>query len=403
MSTKKGDGMNRIVKRIAQFAACVSAAVFGITTLGLTQAPDPQQANAYYEVEPWTGGTTNDALFQANSGKTIPMSPYSVDSPLRGHFTGVTVGGSGTGYSGPPSPVIIDAVVIPVIVQIFSQNGSLAIFDPTKPNSCDGGSSAEYRFRNSPLVVDSNLHFNGVDVGSVQYIDGFMKAQFWHLEGNLPAYSNHINWSFAKAVTAGTVGLTEVAKCGQLGVISKASWVSETNLLISYLQSNGIISPTKFAVFLLENVVTSGNNPPTFPANCCTLGRHGSTGSPVQTYAWMEYDTSGLFSGAHDISVSTHEVGEWMSDPLGTNATPAWGNIGQVSGCSKVYEVGDPLSGTEMPVMHLNGYDYHAQELAFFSWFFFANGASSVGAGKKFSGNGTFDGPSKDCPPGGTH
>jgi hypothetical protein len=389
------------LKHIARLAVTL-VVVLATAVVSPAQGPEPDQAKPHYEIEPWTAGTVTDALVQANSGATIPMSSYGVENPQRGGlYTGVVVGGSAT--SGVPSPVTIDAVVIPVIITVI-EGASFATFDPTKPNSCDGGESAEYRFRHSPLVATSNLTFNGVSVGKAQYIDGFMKAEFWELNGHLSSYSNHISWSFASSVSVPPLfGVIVGSGCKTMGVISKADWVLETNFFLSTLQAAGVISPTQFAVFLLNNVVTSGASPATYPANCCTFGRHGATGSPAQTYAWMEYDTAGYFSGVHDIVPASHEIGEWMNDPLGTNPTPAWGNIGQVSGCSSSFEVGDPLSGTEMPVMTLNGYKYHTQELAFFSWFYNSNGVASVGTGGKFSGNGKFGGPSKNCPPGGTH
>jgi hypothetical protein len=124
----------------------------------------------------------------------------------------------------------------------------------------------------------------------------------------------------------------------------------------------------------------------------------------IQTYGTMDWDTSGVFGGGvTDASISSHEIGEWMDDPLGNNATPPWGNIGQVSGCQGNWETGDPLSGNLMPAITMNGKSYQMQELGFFSWYFNKAGDASVGAGGKFSSNGTFQGPSKACPPGGTN
>src|SRR5207302_831672 len=80
-----------------------------------------------------------------------------------------------------------------------------------------------------------------------------------------------------------------------------------------------------------------------------------------------------------DTTAISHEVSEWMDDPLGTNPTPPWGGIGQVPGCMNNLEVADPLTGTGFPNVTMpNGYTYHLQELAFFSWFF---GAPSMRAG----------------------
>jgi hypothetical protein len=84
----------------------------------------------------------------------------------------------------------------------------------------------------------------------------------------------------------------------------------------------------------------------------------------------------------------SYEVAEWMDDPLGTNPTPAWGHVRQVGGCQNNLEVGDRLSGTDIPTVTMpNGFTYHLQELAFFSWFY---GPPSIGSGGLFSDNGTF-------------
>ena len=70
--------------------------------------------------------------------------------------------------------------------------------------------------------------------------------------------------------------------------------------------------------------------------------------------------------------------------------------------------VGDPLSPgfstTTNPFFFTNtstGVTYTLQELAFYSWFLGSN--PSLGAGEKYSDNGTFNGYAKACPPGGTN
>lgn len=76
-----------------------------------------------------------------------------------------------------------------------------------------------------------------------------------------------------------------------------------------------------------------------------------------------------------------------MNDPGGNNAVPPWGNIGEVTGCRNDLEVGDPLTRTPLPaITGPNGFSYHLQELAFFSWFF---RTPAIGVGGLFSENGT--------------
>jgi hypothetical protein len=70
----------------------------------------------------------------------------------------------------------------------------------------------------------------------------------------------------------------------------------------------------------------------------------------------MDWDTTKDFgAGVQDGSIAAHEIGEWMDDPLGTNPTPAWGAIGQQTGCQRNLENGDPLSGKLMPAYVLGG------------------------------------------------
>ena len=55
-----------------------------------------------------------------------------------------------------------------------------------------------------------------------------------------------------------------------------------------------------------------------------------------------------------------------------------------------------------MPIT-MDGFTYLPQEFAYFSWFFNDPSTPSLGAGGIFSSDGTFTGPSKACPPGGTY
>jgi hypothetical protein len=291
----------------------------------------------------------------------------------------------------------IPVVVVPVVVTI---NGT--IFDPTAPNYCgsEGGVSAITRIMQSPVVLPGSLTFNGVNVGNVQYVDGFMRAEFWQTINGNPAYANAFSFSIAspETINADTYGVTYDSGCQLLGTVNATSL---HNQILSLLQSITGVSPSEIVLFVTNNISISSANPPSPPGSA--LGYHAATGSAPQIYAVADYNTTGLLK-ARNTTVVSHELAEIMNDPLGTNATPAWGGVGEVpaGSCQSNLEVGDPLVGTQVTIFQ-NGYAYNLVELAYFSWFFNSPTAASLGAGGVFSSNGTFLGPAKACPPGGTY
>jgi len=319
----------------------------------------------------------------------IPMTSYNIGGS--GGYSGVLVGGN---PFGPTKPVTIDAVMIPLIVQIIKKDGTPVTFDPTAADDCDSNISAAYSFEHSPLVVESDLTFNGVSVGKAQYIDGFMQAEFWNApHHDRSSYKNHLNWSFTSPVVLPVVlnaqnTIFQGTGCSEEAFVSADVFNPIMEGFIKLLQSEGVISPKKFVYFLMRSVATSGTNPPT-TTNPTWGQHHAMAGSPVQTWA----------RGAGGVITASHEIGEWMNDPLVTNPAPRWGYIGSIkNGCSGTFEVGDPLNGKSIPKITLSGIDYYVQELAFFSWFF--DTESSWGAGGKYSSHGSFTGFSKPCVPG---
>ena len=298
----------------------------------------------------------------ANGGKpgtSIPMAVYSfaatkvrAKKPYTGTFAGTSP------FASTLSGSTIPVVVVPVVVTI---NGT--VFDPTAPNYCgaEGGVPAMTRIMQSPIVEPSPLTFNGIDVGYVQYVDGFMRAQFWQTINGSPAYTNAFSFSVASPVTinAGTNGITYQGGCQQLGIVN-GSFIH--NQILSLLQSLTGVSPAEIVLFVTNNVAISAANPPTAPGTA--LGYHAVTGSAPQIYAVADYNTTGLLK-ARNTTVVSHELAEIMNDPLLTNATPAWGGIGEVpaGSCQSNLEVADPLVGTQITI-YQNGYAYNLVELA---------------------------------------
>jgi len=386
-------------KLVVCTVVALGAFLAGVTSNFAQDRPEKTAANQ--DVVKWSA-TAEQALASSKSGATVPLSTYSIvptKVKSKKAFTGTIVGGNP--FSNPPTGSAITAVVVPTIFDIGG-----TIFDPTAPNNCDTGYSAVDRFNLSPLVQPvPNLTFNGVNVGTVQYIDGFMRAEFWNAIGDNPAYSNPISFSTAApiTITAGTNGITSGSGCTLMGEISQSFLNTQISARIQALTLSGAISPTKLVIFLTSNVVGSSASPPTPPgtSGCCNWGYHSVTGNPPQFYIFADYSTATVFE-ATNVGIASHEIAEFMNDPLLNNSTPAWGGIGSQPGCSGVLEVADPLTAVHASIT-LNGFTYKTQELAYFSWFFNSPSTPSLGAGGIFSSNGSLRGPSKDCPSGGTY
>ena len=394
---------------LATAAWCAAAPVaFGQEPVQIGPGP----LNGYYTYLPLRGVTTEEAMRGSLAATTIPMWAYTTTASMDrggGSFSGVMVGRSPFFHGA--TTTNITTFIVPVKI-IMPASGGGGTFDPSVADAtCLGGNVPTTVFQNSPIFQSAPFTMNTVNVGTTQYIDAFQRANFFNENVSPTGDRYHTKLSPITTLSVQTFtvptdkGATFVGlPCGFLGVMDIATFdafVQGTIVPLVAAQTGG--GPTSLPIILLYNVVMANPFVPNTLAHCCILGYHSAFGSPVQTYSVGDFDsTGGGFTNVSDVTAPSHEVGEWMDDPLVTNATPAWGGIGQVSGCQNNLEVGDPLSGTTgmlIPVT-LSGFTYHAQELAFYSWFF---GGPSTGADSDFSNNETFEGDAKVCPPGGTN
>lgn len=344
------------------------------------------------------------AAAQAAAGQTIPLWSYSIKA-----YDGNTYG---PGYMVGRAPfahghrtTTIPTYLIPVV---FTFAGTGTVFDPTRPDACAPNSDSVVNvILQSPLFQNTAFSINGVDVGTTQYLDAFQRSNFWAFVAGTPyhaVFSTSPTVLPAIQVTVPTTeGSTGLGSCGAYGEIDVIWWQTlvETQIIPSLAASG--VGPANFPQFVFDSVVMYDNHDPT---QCCILGFHSSmqNNGVFQTYSVNDYDTSGAIG--NDTSVMSHELAEWLDDPNGMNPVPAWGHMGQQSGCQNNLEVGDPLSpgGSSLTLSYSiampNGVTYSLQELAYFSWFY---GGSSYGAGGFYSDNRTFQGSAKPCPPGGTN
>lgn len=358
---------------------------------------------------------------------SLPVWTFRVRSPRDGNYYSGTMVGTNPFQS--PGAVNVPTIVVPLVIHtkeivtgfdvktgILSTVPGDNTVDPTVPdNTClsSPNNVPEILVQQSPIFTPTKFALGGTNVGTTEYNDAFQRANFWKaLEEQEDARNTYhvlLNPTFTAAIFLDVpdvygVALTDglvlgpPAFCAPVTILD-INWFDTylTGTVIPNLQSQGLVNPGRFPVFLVYNTVWAS------PANnlytCCALGYHSITGFPLptQTYSPSDFDTSGFFSdakgnplpGFHDSAILSHEVDEWMNDPYIVNPTSPWGHTGQVSGfCQANLEVGDPLTGTTLPpIIMPNGYTYNLQELAFFSWFF---GGRSFGVNGWYSDNGTF-------------
>jgi hypothetical protein len=354
------------------------------------------------------GNTLSTAQAAANSN--LATFNYTVTSSRDGNsYSGSMVGANPFGSSF--STTSVDTVVIPVIlttnsVAVKITNGSVittkagtTVFNPTAAdNSCLSSSNnvPVTLMAQSPIFLAEPFQFGPTAVGTTQYIDAFQRGNFWQFVGGT-AYHTLLSPQAAAPVTVNLPASEALAipaaffgACGPLAVVDFDVMYHQ---VFNQLLASAHVNSSQLPIFLFYNTVMSSSSANDLK-HCCILGFHAAVtqrpAARVQTYSFIDFDTSGDFGpGISDTSIAAHEIGEWMDDPFGNNPTPAWGHTGQVPGsCQGNLEVGDPLTGTNVAtVTGANGFHYHLQELAFFSWFY---GAPSIAANGWFSDNNTF-------------
>ncbi len=258
----------------------------------------------------------------------------------------------------------IPLVIIPLKFT-FSDGTSLA----ANKLVCGDVKNTIARVKGSPLIKKSvTFSPGGTNVGKTQYIDAFQRANFWsNVSTTSPNY--HVLLHPIQTMPLQTInvpavsGHTVAGPCARIGEVDINFF---DNVAMNLLTTLGVPANT-LPLFLDYNTFwTSGG--------CCILGYHSTNKLGTQAYAVAAYSDPGIFNAPiQDVHALSHEIGEWMDDPLipSQNSVPAWGHVGQVSGCQGNLEVGDPVTGNAFTVA-MGGkfpFTYHPEDLVFFPWF----------------------------------
>ncbi len=246
---------------------------------------------------------------------------------------------------------IVTTYIIPV--KIVLSTGQ--VFDPLS----GGPFGPVARTITSPIFDTTTTYTQGgVNVGTTQYVDAFQRANFWSVVQNESNYHVLLGGPTARVTLLPELTLNVPSGSGHIGSpfghqVAEVSINYFDNQINAYMNQHTQINPATLPIFQTSDTyLTQGG--------CCIGGYHSATGQ--QTYSHFTYITfPGDFS--QDVSALSHEISEWMDDPLtnGGNGTP----------CG-ILEVGDPLETTlnfgDFPYQ-LHNFTYHLQDEVFLRYF----------------------------------
>ena len=306
--------------------------------------------------------SAEDSLRAAAAAPNIPM--WSSSFTFQGTTFPFTM--IGTNPASGSATTTVPVVIIPLRFT-FSNGTSLS----ANGTVCNDTQTSVQRVQNSPIFQNATFVPGGTNVGTTQYEDAYQRANFWSsVSTTSPNYHVRLNFTTAALQTISVPrrsGTTVAGPCARIGEVDINFFDARAQTIINNLG----IPATSLPLFVGYNTFeTSGGS-------CCILGYH-SANSTSHTYAVAAYSDPNIFSvPIQDIHALSHEIGEWMDDPFGNNIVPAWGHVGQVSGCQNNLENGDPVTGIAFTVTQ-NGFTYHPEDLVFLPWFSRQSPSSSV-------------------------
>jgi len=277
----------------------------------------------------------------------------------------------GTDPSAGSATTNIPLVIIPIKFK-FSDGTTLS----ATQTACGDVKNTSFRVKNSPLIKKATFTPGGTNVGTTQYMDAFQRANFWSIVSSAaPNYHimfKPIQSKPVQTINVGANGFTIAGPCARIGEVDIDFFDNIAKSLLNTLN----IPANTLPLFLDYNTFLTSNG-------CCILGYHSTNNAGTQAFAVAAYSDPGIFNvPIQDIHALSHEMAEWMDDPLipSVNIVPAWGHVGQVSGCQNNLEVGDPVTGNAFTVA-MGGtfpFTYHPEDLVFLPWFARVSPSTSV-------------------------
>ena len=326
-------------------------------------------------------GTAAEAMALSSSLATLPLWQHSEDYPAGNPYTYTMIGGNpftaGAGTT---------TISTPVIAIQFVDSSNTVISDASQPASdCGSTQSAVGLTLTSPMFENS---VPDPEKTQRQWVDALQRANFnqqTKTGGISPNYHTLLSGStpFVLQIHVPDADISENLgnSCGIDVGISDTWFEPVLQNAVSNLDGNGTLKTNTLPIFIMYNTYLC-------PGGTCSgsaiLGFHSlqQDGQGLQIYGIFDYDLTGDWNNGFPLNTGTmsHELAEAFNDPLGINAVPTWGYIGQTQGsCQNNLEPGDPLSASfpGSPSLVLDTYNvggnpvqYFLQDMAFHSWFF---------------------------------
>ncbi|HEY2170304.1 MAG TPA: hypothetical protein VGJ30_11810 [Candidatus Angelobacter sp.] len=283
--------------------------------------------------------------------------------------------------------------IIPISLffeEFVDENGAPIVLDPA---------AIVPRVQASP-----NFHDAQYATGTTQFADAVQRAQFnatagkdWHTLLGAPQIMKPLRI----AVPRGDAKVYRNPSTGVIyAIVDTDFFLSQLNTMIQMAN----LSPDALAIALTSNVFLA---PQKDIKKCCVLGFHTSfdVGEMtqvkfIQTFIWASWVEQGILGPSlADVTPMSHEISEWMNNPFGSNAVPAW-QVPNSTGCQSNLETGDPLAlmpNAGYPVL-IDGFTYHPQNQVLMQWFQRGTTSDAFEGAFSFPDQSIVTAPSQACP-----
>ena len=390
----------RLSRRVSAFCgAMVLACLLSGVTFAQSASPETSQpidaTGGFLQREgaqPKFEGSSKlsaDARTAVRDGRIFSVPHFSGSFESQGKAYPFTIVGKKP-QSNATANVAVQIIPISLFFEEFAdENGAPIVLDPD---------AIIPRVKASP-----NFHDAQYANGTTQFADAVQRAQFnaiagkdWHTLLGAPRIMKPLRI----AVPRGDAKVYRNPSTGVVyAIVDTDFFLSQLNTVIQMAS----LSPDALAIALTSNVFLA---PQKDIKKCCVLGFHTSFDMGemaqvkfVQTFIWASWVDQGILGPTlADVTPMSHEISEWMNNPFGSNAVPAW-QVPNSTGCQSNLETGDPLAlmpNAGFPVL-IDGFTYHPQNQVLMQWFQRGTTSDAFEGAFSFPDQNIVTGPSQAC------